>query len=152
MKNLLAIVLCTIESASLYGQSLTVTSPDQSLVFSFSIDSTKDEQGRLFYSLTYKKNDVVLKSRLGIETADLPLWVSGFTMAGHSRKSVDETWKPVYGERSTVKDSYNECTIDLVRDKDTNSVMQVIVRMYDEGRRSAIVPREPLDIRYPHQR
>ena len=133
MKNLLAIVLCTIGSASLYGQSLTVTSPDQSLVFSFSIDSTKDEQGCLFYSLTYKKNDVVLKSRLGIETADLPLWVSGFTMAGHSRKSVDETWKPVYGERSTVKDSYNECTIDLVRDRDTNSVMQVIVRMYDEG-------------------
>ncbi len=133
MKPLLALALCIIASTPAFGQSLTATSPDGKLAFAFSIEADRDEQDCLFYSLSYKGMNVILKSRLGIITVDLPPWTNDFSMTGFSRRSVDTTWKPVYGERSRVIDRFNECTIDLMRGRDTNSIMRIIVRAYNEG-------------------
>ena len=84
------------------------------------------------YALVQNKT-VIHRSRLGIVTIDLPSWINGFALAGQTRQSTDETWKPVYGERSTVRNRYNECTIDLLTDNHTNCPFQVVIRMYNEG-------------------
>jgi alpha-glucosidase len=130
MRTILALLFLSAVPA-LGGQSISVTSPDTNLEFLFSLDSTARGAGSLYYSLTYDKKDVVLKSQLGILTVDVPSWTNGFQLKGFSRRSVDETWKPVYGERSVVRNRYNECTIDLMRDSSTT--FQVIVRVYNEG-------------------
>jgi alpha-glucosidase len=131
MKWAVLLALTLAAGAATRGQSISVTSPDAALEFTFSVDSADGERGALFYSLSYRGKNVVLKSRLGIVTVDLPLWVSGFTLTGHTHRPVDETWKPVYGERSTVRNHYSECVIDLRRD--TSSRFQVVVRVYNEG-------------------
>jgi alpha-glucosidase len=133
MKIILAAFISLLSATSLQGQPLSVKSPDGRLEFTFSVENTATEKGSLFYSLSYRGKNVVLKSRLGIITVDLPSWVSGFTLTGHTSRSVDEIWKPVYGERSTVKDHYNECTVDLAREGDKESAFQLIVRVYNEG-------------------
>jgi len=133
MKSLFAACFCCIGSMSLYSQTLSVTSPDSTLQLTFAVDSTSDERGCLSYTLSYKNKTVVRKSRLGIVTVDLPSWINGFALAGQTRQSTDETWKPVYGERSTVRNRYNECTIDLLRENDKNNPFQIIVRMFNEG-------------------
>jgi hypothetical protein len=133
MKIILAAFISLLSATSLQGQPLSVKSPDGRLEFTFSVENTATEKGSLFYSLSYRGKNVVLKSRLGIITVDLPSWVSGFTLTGHTSRSVDEIWKPVYGERSTVKDHYNECTVDLAREADKESAFQLIVRVYNEG-------------------
>ncbi len=133
MNRLILLLLCTIAADVLQGQTISVKSPDSRLEFAFSIDSASGEEGCLLYSVSYDGRSVVSKSRLGIITADLPTWVSGFTLTGHARRSVDETWKPVYGERRTVRNHYTECAIDLMRGRDTNATFQVIVRVYDCG-------------------
>jgi alpha-glucosidase len=133
MKSLLTAFFCCIGSIGLHGQTISVTSPDSTLRLAFAVDSTSDEHGCLFYTLSYKNRTVVRKSRLGIVTVDLPSWVNGFSVAGNTRRAVDETWKPVYGERSTVRNRYNECTIDLLTDNHTNCPFQVVIRMYNEG-------------------
>jgi len=126
---LLALTLTT--AAVTRCQSISVTSPDGTLAYTFTVDSADGERGALFYTLSYRGKDVVLKSRLGILTVDLPCWASGFTLTGHSHRTIDETWKPVYGERSSVRNHYRECVIDLRRD--SSSRFQLIVRVYNEG-------------------
>ena len=144
MKSLFAAFFCCIGSISLYSQTISVTSPDTCLNLTFCVDSTSDERGCLFYALSYKNKTVVRKSRLGLVTVDLPYWTDGFSVAGHTRDSADETWKPVYGERRTVRNRYNECTIDLQRDNDKSPTFQLIVRVYNEG--AAFCYRFPEDL------
>ena len=133
MKTIFAALLCCVGSMDLYSQTISVTSPDTCLNFIFTVDSTSNEPGCLFYTLSYKNNTVVSKSRLGLVTVDIPSWINSFSVAGHTRDSADETWKPVYGERRTVRNRYNECTIDLQRDNDKSPAFQLIVRVYNEG-------------------
>jgi alpha-glucosidase len=133
MKTIFAAFLCCVGSINLCSQTISVTSPDTSLNLTFSVDSTSDERGCLFYTLSCKNMTVVRTSRLGLVTVDLPCWINGFTVAGHTRQSIDETWKPVYGERSTVRNRYNECTINLLRDNDKDTAFQVVIRVYNEG-------------------
>ena len=45
----------------------------------------------------------------------------------------DTVWKPVYGERSLVRDHYEEMTITLMRNKDARRKLQIQVRAYNEG-------------------
>ncbi len=133
MKFPLAVGCWLVTMFPSYAQPVTVFSPDSNLVFTFVIDTTPAEQNCLFYSLSYKNRDVVLPSRLGLVTVDIPSWTSGFSLAGLARRSHDEIWTPVYGERNKVRDTYNECVLHLIRDNDTNNVLQLVVRVYNEG-------------------
>jgi len=133
MRTVFATLLVSICSISLHSQTLTVLSPDGNLVFTFSVDSTATERGCLFYTISYKNRNVVLQSRLGIITLDFPAWINGFTLTDHARRSHNERWKPVYGERSVITDNYNECVFDLVRGNDRNNTLQLIARAYNEG-------------------
>jgi alpha-glucosidase len=133
MKHLLIAIIGVVGANALYSQPLVVKSPDSNLEFTFSIDSVNGEHGGLFYALKFKAKDVLLKSRLGVVTVDLPQWVNGFALKGSSHRSADETWHPVYGERSTVHDRYNECTVDVIQNEDTTRRLQVAIRVYDEG-------------------
>ena len=133
MKTILSILAFVLTLGTIAGQTLSITSPGGETTFTFTIGDSSGEAGCLFYSMAYKDKSVVLRSQLGITTVDLPLWINGFTFVGESRKSVDETWKPVYGERSTVRNRYNECTINLIKDGDTNKTFQVMIRVYNEG-------------------
>jgi len=126
-------LLCVLGTASLTGRSLMVQSPDGNLELTLSIENDGEERGCILYSLSYQGKPVVLRSRLGIVTVDLPSWTSGFTLTDHALRSVDETWRPVYGERSTVRNRYTECTVNLTKDNDKNNALTVIFRVYEEG-------------------
>jgi hypothetical protein len=144
MKSLLIAVIWCASVSILNCQSLVIKSPDNNLEYSFSIDTVNGEHGALSYALTYKGKNVILGSRLGVMTVDLPQWVSGFSLAGSSRRAVDETWNPVYGERRTVRDRYNECTVDLIQNGDTTRRLEVVIRVYNEG--AAFCYRFPEDL------
>lgn len=50
----------------------------------------------------------------------------------HVTNSVNQTWQPVYGEVSLIKDQYNELVLTLQSDGNQKE-MTFTVRMYDEG-------------------
>lgn len=133
MKRLLLVLLTAALAQGRAAGPLIVSSPDGNLRFAFRIDSAAGEPGALFYSLVYRGKPVVRDSRLGLVTTDLPSWTSGFAMTGSARRSFDTTWKPLYGERNTVRDAYHECIVDLVQGGDTTRRIQVVIRMYNEG-------------------
>lgn len=114
-------------------RNVAVNSPDGSIVFTLSVEETREGSGLLFDDVSRNGEEIVRHSHMGITTGDLPEWTSAFTMVTYDRHSVDSLWTPVYGERSAVRDNHTACTFTFVRNNDTNAVMQVDVRVYNEG-------------------
>ena len=114
----------------------TVTSPNGNVALSFSLDG-----GRPTYELKYKQREAVKPSRLGLELdknkhaskkmkeTDL---MDGFVIKGTKTSTFDETWKPVWGESSTIRNHYNELEVELNQPASKRNIV-IRFRVYDDG-------------------
>ena len=57
---------------------------------------------------------------------------SHFILENSTQKTVNETWKPVLGEQSEIKNHYNELTISL-KQMATDKKLNIIFKLYNEG-------------------
>lgn len=115
----------------------SVKSPNGNVELKFSLTGN----GRPTYEMTYKGKAVVKPSHLGLELAkdkhaskgenetDL---MEGFSMKDSSTSTFDETWKPVWGETSTIRNHYNELTVSLVQAVSNRNII-IRFRVYDDG-------------------
>ena len=127
-----------------------LTSPDGNLVMNFSLN----EQGAPVYDLTYKDKTVIKPSTLGLELkredpekktdfewtemkdkagvdkrANL---MTGFKIKDTRTSTFDETWRPVWGEESEIRNHYNELEVTL--DQPMNNRYIVIrFRLFNDG-------------------
>lgn len=126
MKNLILSFLLFAIFASLQAANSPVQlkSPDGKIGFKFSLN----EKGMPLYSVEYQNMPVVQTSSLGVDG-----WVDKFTLGTISESNVDTVWKPVYGERSLIRDSYQSKRICLLQNNNPRSEMQLEVRAYNEG-------------------
>lgn len=53
-------------------------------------------------------------------------------VTNQTRKAINQTWQPVYGERSLVTDQYNELELSLQSDQNQKE-MTLFIRLYNEG-------------------
>ena len=65
------------------------------------------------YSVFYKGKTVIAPSKLGLKLADAPDFVNGFECINQSTSSFDETWQPVWGENSHIRNHYNELLFEM---------------------------------------
>ena len=129
--------------ASIHADSLSLSSPDGRKTVRF------EKPGKeLTYSVKVDGKDVILPSRAGMEvdnrTWEMALgkrdlaqpesWMDMLTVDSVSiGASVDTVWTPLYGERSTVRDRYNQATLHMSRKDKSDYRLDVQVRAYDEG-------------------
>ena len=127
----------------LYADGLYLSSPDGRKTVSFG------KQGKeLTYSVKVDGKDVILPSRAGLEvdnrTWEMALgkrdlaqpdsWMDLLTVDSVSfGPAVDTVWTPLYGERSGVRDRYNQATLHMSRKDKSEYRLDVQVRAYDEG-------------------
>ena len=125
-------------------------SPDGNLELRFAITAA----GTPTYSLNYGGNAVILPSKLGYEIRGKRLKSTfeeksgrfyagpeslhdGFKVTGVERDSLDETWEPVWGEESHIRNHYNELAVTLeqgpVNKNGPKAVMVIRFRLYDDG-------------------
>ena len=106
-----------------------VTSPDGRMLLSFSLANG----GVPTYSISYGGKDVVLPSTLGMQLAkggsDL---MDGFNVQNTATTTFDETWTPVWGEESAIRNHYNELEVAL-QQASTARTMVLRFRVYDDG-------------------
>ncbi len=128
----------------------TLKSPNESLEMTFRLS----DDGTPTYSLKYEGRDVVLDSKLGYilrgdpygntpenymhKKYDYVDFNSGFTLVNESSLSFDETWTPVWGEESHIRNHYNELAITLekknFKGKEAADVQMIVrFRLYDDG-------------------
>ena len=85
------------------------------------------------YSLSYKGKTVIKPSRLGLELKkDKRSLLDSFTLTDTKTSSFDETWTPVWGEVSSIRNHYNESLVTLEQ-KGTGRIMMVRFRLFDDG-------------------
>ena len=110
-------------------QTLELASPDGHVAVSLSID----DDGRLSYGVSYRNKPVLVESRLGLAIKDAPAWDRGFRVVDSVRATFDITWQPVYGERSRIRDHYNQLAVDLIDGGTPPRKLRLVLRAYDEG-------------------
>lgn len=125
MKTILSIALW-LAVATVGAQTLQSPSKEVSVTF------TLAEKGSPSYAVNYKGRPVILPSLMGVYLKGDSDLASGFTADGVQQTSVNETWKPVLGEQSKIKNQYNQMTVALVQAK-TGRRMNIIFKAYDEG-------------------
>lgn len=129
---------------ALFGQSvLAIKSPDNSIVVNFYKDGAV-----LSYCINKDGNNVISPSRAGLEvdnwTWEMALgkrdleqprsWMDLLQVDSVTyHPTVDTTWRPLYGERSTVRDHYNCATLHMSRHDKSLYRLDVEVRAYNEG-------------------
>ena len=84
------------------------------------------------YSVAYKGKPVVLPSKLGLELADGPDMMDGFSLIATETSSFDETWQPVWGENKNIRNHYNELLVKLDQPRCYRK-MNLRFRVYDDG-------------------
>jgi len=109
-------------------QAQRVVSPSQNIRLDFRIT----ENGKPTYAVYYKDKPVVLESFLGVMLKVGGDLATNFTLDNYTSRSADETWQPVLGEQSNIRDHYNELTINLLQEN-TGRKLNIIFRAFDEG-------------------
>jgi alpha-glucosidase len=116
-------------AADTAGNAVRIASPDGKVVLQFA--TTAD--GGLQYGVSYQGKPVLLDSRLGFTLSDAPALETGFRVTTTSTATHDETWKPVAGERSSIRDHYNEIVVDLEDSQPSPRKLRLTFRAYNEG-------------------
>ena len=80
------------------------------------------------YKVAYEGKEIVQPSVLGVEG-----WSDQLSLVSVSSTKHDSTWKPVYGERSSIRDFYNAKIFTLSKRSDAGQPLQIEVRAYDGG-------------------
>ena len=143
-------VIGLLFAAAMSAQS--VTSPGGKVKVDFSVDN----DGRPTYTMSFGGKAVVAPSHLGLQLKkDKPGQAtdfefsnftaseeekinqkanlySGFEIKNVANNTFDETWSPVWGEESQIRNHYNEMAVTL-RQKATGREMIVRFRVYDDG-------------------
>ena len=145
MKNLFITITLFFFTLNFYGQS--IESPNAEFELNFYLD----KKGRPFYNLTYNEEKIIENSGLGFiinneidittnnnNDVDVDLigdevnLLNGFSLISFSRSSKNETWKPVWGEESLIRNNYNELLVKLEQGF-SGRLMNIRFRVFDSG-------------------
>jgi alpha-glucosidase len=107
-----------------------VESPDRKVVITFDVG---DERGDLIYSVAFEGRPIVSDSRLGLALKDAASLETDFEISKVSTSSHDSTYSPIYGERKTIRDNYNQLVVDLKESHPPQRRLRLTFRAYNEG-------------------
>lgn len=125
MKNIFTLCLLVLTG---FLNAQTVQSPSKEIAVTFKLTA----EGRPSYSVNYKNKPVIKESLLGIALKETEALETGFEITNTQNKSVDESWKPVLGEQSVIRNTYNQAVFSLIQ-KATGRKLDIVFKVYDEG-------------------
>ena len=131
MKKFLTLLIILCVSAGLMSAQdanlRKVSSPDGNVELSFNL-----KDGHIpVYSLDYKGKPVVGESHLGCKLQGSGMY-DWFEISETAPSEIDETWNPVWGEESQIRNHCNEMTVTL-RQTSSNRFMKICFRVFDDG-------------------
>jgi len=128
------------------GTEAVLLSPDQYTSFRFYQKSDPAGKKTFYYQVAYKNKIVIgesvmelqLDNHLSESAMALPIdkhqrWFENLQVKKISSVTRDTSWKPVYGEKAIIRDHFNALTIETVKDDNPIYLMNIEVRVYDQG-------------------
>ncbi len=127
-----ALVVSAVISASIgvpaTAAERVLSSPDKSLTITIS-----DTDGQARYAVSRKGQPLFAPSPLGLLLDKGGLLSRGLTITGSTPASVDQTYELVVGKARTVREHYNELTVDFAEAGPGGRALKVVFRAYDDG-------------------
>ena len=112
----------------LHADAIEQKSPNGNIVLNVELNA----QGTPVYQVSYKGQEIVKPSKLGIELNEENSLMDQFRINKTSTSTFDETWQPVWGESRDIRNHYNELLVEM--EKPSNGrFMNLRFRVYDDG-------------------
>jgi hypothetical protein len=112
------------------GIAQELKSPDGNLTMKFSLL----QDGTPSYTLQYKGKEVIRPSKLGLELKDdKRSLLNGFSLLGTTSGNMDETWSPVWGEESQIRNKYNELAVNLEQSETSRRLIVSLISSLRKG-------------------
>ncbi len=92
----------------------------------------QNNEGVVTYQLSFKNKAVLLPSSLGFKLSKPAVDLNRFTITGIDSSATDQTWKPVWGEESNIRNNYKELKIALLH-KASGITINMVFRVFNEG-------------------
>ena len=131
IKRIISILLCLgIFCQIVFSQEKNTSSTSMNKV---KLEWNVNSKGIPLYSVFYNDRIVILPSRLGFQLSNSLFLDSNFKIIKTDTLSVDETWKTVWGEVSSIRNHYKQLTIHL-QQKDTSAILlDIVFKVFEDG-------------------
>ncbi|MFC1603442.1 glycoside hydrolase family 97 N-terminal domain-containing protein [Planctomycetota bacterium] len=108
-------------------------SPDGKVIIEFNLKNTSDQRSCPTYTVKYNDQLIIADSRLGLAIKNAASLESDFEIIAVSRTSHDSIYSPVYAERKTIRDNYNQLVAELKEIRPPHRLLLLTFRAYNEG-------------------
>jgi len=98
-----------------------------------SFDFSLDADGQPVYDVFYGGEAVIKTSHMGIKLLNDSSFSNHFTVISTERKVVDETWEPVWGEVSHIRNHYEQVTVHLKQQNTPKRLLDIVFRIFEDG-------------------
>ena len=130
VKKLLFVFLVTGFIQTAYAdQSLTIYSPDGNI----QLGILHRTDGSIAYQVFYKGKTVIATSGLGMKFKSPDVSLTKFDVPAVDSSVADETWKPVWGETSSIRNNYKQLVLKLADRSGSGIQLQIIFRVFNDG-------------------
>lgn len=127
MKKILVFIFlcCSVSIINAYE----LISPDGNFRLAFDVNAN----GAPTYQLYYKNKLIIKPSTLGLELKkDKYSLLDHFSITKVDQSTFDETWEPVWGEVSHIRNHYNEMAATLLQSTSDRTIV-IRFRLFDDG-------------------
>lgn len=129
LKKIVTLFVCALMTKAVLADFNTnIHSPNNQLLLSVS----QTNEGLVTYRLSCKNKTVLLPSALGFKLSKPAVDLSRFSITGIDSSFTDQTWQPVWGEESNIRNNYKELKLSLFHASSGISIL-VVFRLFNEG-------------------
>ena len=130
VRFLLTLFIALAFPIALYSQrNISVASPNGVV----NLTVINSGEGILSYSITYKKKKIIETSDLGFSFSKPAIQLNKFIISAIDTVLHDETWKPVWGEVSQIRNYYKELNVALEDKAGSGILLKVVFRVFNDG-------------------
>lgn len=134
-----SLILLALLCPLVFAKDVSVHSPDGAIVVTVS-----DDQAHPRYRVSYRGQQVIAPSRLGLVFKDHASFGDGYRIAASAPAQADAVWTQPWGERKHVRDRHNELRVDFTGAPGESGRFSVRFRVFDDGIGFRYeVPRQP---------
>ncbi|MBL7858663.1 MAG: glycoside hydrolase family 97 protein [Cyclobacteriaceae bacterium] len=130
MKFIAVLTLLLLNACFLFAQkTFTVSSPSSSVLLQVS----QKVDGSLYYAVKFKRKNVIIPSMLGLKFSNPAVTLSAFQITSVDSLTKNETWKPVWGETSSIRNHYKELKLTLIEKSGSDIQVTITFRVFNDG-------------------
>jgi len=119
-----------------WAKPVSVSSPDGRIIVTVLVKAklVPNPPGeRVYYSVQYDGQPLLLESPLGLEFRDQPPLAENLRIAKSETSTANTTWNRVWGKSKTVTNHYNQVDVTLKEARSPGRTFHVIFRAYNDG-------------------